>query len=445
MVEKTSVTHPIEVAVIDTPGCTGKLGITICPGKKGNSSFGGEWNRDLNQDISAIKNDFNPDLIVMLMPEPDIDKAGLNLSEIDRSIKGHAIEWIHLPLNSPEKPDENFDSVWMEHCDRILTILRDGGNVLLICRGGLGRSATIAARILMERGLSGRGAIYKVREARPGAIENKSQEEQVLSYNNFYPVIDGNHLWNWQKITGQFLSTLYQMCKCKDPHILKTDLSKMIIDSDGNACGQGNSWPQGSDHSDPFWAIISLLSRDGGLKDAGMILLSPEHMRPVDPDIFRDIWSQLFIDFEECFGRIGISLDQMVKIFKPDSLVEPFPTRLHQISAKTQGGLDDRSFVDGITYEWKPWCQLNRNDRTVVRKGHYEVFRAIQDYYYRVKAGLDDLQSRGFRNFKESYSDWGDEYLNNYLFRDAPWILCRGLLDWPPNDKPDYSQYEERR
>ena len=65
---KTSITDPIEVAEVipqHYPGYyPGKIGISLCPGKKGPSSFGGVWDRDLATDLSVIKRDFGATAIV---------------------------------------------------------------------------------------------------------------------------------------------------------------------------------------------------------------------------------------------------------------------------------------------------------------------------------------------------------------------------------------------
>jgi ADP-ribosyl-[dinitrogen reductase] hydrolase len=50
------------------------------------------------------------------------------------------------------------------------------------CRGGCGRSGTIAARLLVELGLAEPAeAIQKVRFSRPCAIERPEQEAVVLA------------------------------------------------------------------------------------------------------------------------------------------------------------------------------------------------------------------------------------------------------------------------
>ena len=61
-------------------------------------------------------------------------------------------------------------------------MIKQGDNVLVHCRGGLGRSGTIAALLLIEFGLPNDQAIIKVRIARPGAIDIAEQEEYVRRY-----------------------------------------------------------------------------------------------------------------------------------------------------------------------------------------------------------------------------------------------------------------------
>ena len=60
-------------------------------------------------------------------------------------------------------------------------MLREDRNILVHCRGGLGRAGTIAARLLIEIGIDPKIAISEVRAVRPGAIETVEQEKYVLS------------------------------------------------------------------------------------------------------------------------------------------------------------------------------------------------------------------------------------------------------------------------
>lgn len=45
---RTSETHPLRVG-------NGLLGLTFCPGKRGDSVYGAPWARDLDTDLSAIR------------------------------------------------------------------------------------------------------------------------------------------------------------------------------------------------------------------------------------------------------------------------------------------------------------------------------------------------------------------------------------------------------
>jgi ADP-ribosyl-[dinitrogen reductase] hydrolase len=59
-------------------------------------------------------------------------------------------------------------------------MLRDGGNIVIHCRGGIGRAGMVAARLLVELGDAPDVAIAKVRVARhPRAVETLEQERWV--------------------------------------------------------------------------------------------------------------------------------------------------------------------------------------------------------------------------------------------------------------------------
>ena len=92
------------------------------------------------------------------------------------------MEWFHLPIQDMAAPDESFDDFWTEMAPRIPQMIKQGDDVLVHCRGGLGRSSTIAALLLIEFGVPNDQAIIKVRHAHPGAIDIAEQEEYVLRY-----------------------------------------------------------------------------------------------------------------------------------------------------------------------------------------------------------------------------------------------------------------------
>ena len=180
MITKTSVTDPIGITEINHPDHTGKIGITLCPGKKSPSTFGGIWDRDLVMDLTAIKRQFDPKAIVTLMPDDEL--SANKVPTLGQAVLDQGMEWFHLPIQDMTAPDVSFDNAWAKIGPRILHTIKLGGNVLVHCKGGLGRSGTIAALILIKFGIPNGLAIAQVRKARPGAIDIAEQEEYVRRY-----------------------------------------------------------------------------------------------------------------------------------------------------------------------------------------------------------------------------------------------------------------------
>ena len=77
-------------------------------------------------------------------------------------------------------PAEAFERSWDVAGKELRTLLCNARDVLVHCRGGLGRAGTIAARLLIELGVEPQTAIMQVRGARLGAIETREQERYVL-------------------------------------------------------------------------------------------------------------------------------------------------------------------------------------------------------------------------------------------------------------------------
>jgi ADP-ribosyl-[dinitrogen reductase] hydrolase len=78
-------------------------------------------------------------------------------------------------------PDAEFEKVWARRGPELRAILRSGFNVLVHCKGGLGRAGMIAARLLVELGSSPADAVKAVRKVRPGAIETSQQLDHVMA------------------------------------------------------------------------------------------------------------------------------------------------------------------------------------------------------------------------------------------------------------------------
>lgn len=90
------------------------------------------------------------------------------------------MRWIHAPIVDVSVPGRDFEQQWSDVRGAIRMCLSGGGKVVVHCRGGLGRTGLVAARLLVEEGCDAREAIKRVRQARPGAIETQTQEAYVL-------------------------------------------------------------------------------------------------------------------------------------------------------------------------------------------------------------------------------------------------------------------------
>jgi hypothetical protein len=53
--KKTSLTHPLRIAVVSAGPEFGRVGLTFCPGKYDRRALSGHWNRDLARDLDTIQ------------------------------------------------------------------------------------------------------------------------------------------------------------------------------------------------------------------------------------------------------------------------------------------------------------------------------------------------------------------------------------------------------
>lgn len=173
---KTSLSHPLRIEEVNVPGTEGVIGMTLCPGKKIKSLISGIWNRDLDIDLRAITA-WGASAIVTLIENHEFEQMAVQ--ELPLKVKSLGIECFHLPIKDVYPPGKRFASKWKTEGPRLRQILQEGGKILIHCRGGLGRTGTVAAQILVEFGVTPKDAINEVRRARPGAIETLQQEKYV--------------------------------------------------------------------------------------------------------------------------------------------------------------------------------------------------------------------------------------------------------------------------
>jgi ADP-ribosyl-[dinitrogen reductase] hydrolase len=138
----------------------------------------GAWDRDLALDLDAVR-DWGAAAVVTLLESQEMRL--LRVQRLGEEVVSRKMQWFHLPIVDVSVPDARFEESWLSAGKELRSLLRSGHDVLVHCRGGLGRAGTIAARLLVELGMDPRRAIDSVRTARPGTIETRAQEEFVLS------------------------------------------------------------------------------------------------------------------------------------------------------------------------------------------------------------------------------------------------------------------------
>lgn len=173
---RTSMTSPIRIDEAAVPGQAGVIGLTLCPGKNGHSSWGNyRWERDLEIDVQAVSV-WDPAVWVNLMEHDEMRRWGVGaLPQVAESV----CPYFSLPIIDGQAPGKHFESEWLRVGAVVRESLRSGNRVLLHCRGGMGRAGTVAARLLVEFGMQPDQAIRAVRARRTGAVETAAQVAYV--------------------------------------------------------------------------------------------------------------------------------------------------------------------------------------------------------------------------------------------------------------------------
>lgn len=175
---KTSQTHPLRIDPVSLAKSTGKIGLTFCPGKVCDGLYGGTWERDLEADLEAIKS-WGGSTLITLMEAHEFDLLGV--PQFPPVLKGSGLHWLHLPIKDMQIPNDSFEKAWSEVAPKLYEKLKNGESIVIHCRGGLGRTGLLAARILTDWGIDPIESVRRIREARPNSIETYTQEHYVLT------------------------------------------------------------------------------------------------------------------------------------------------------------------------------------------------------------------------------------------------------------------------
>ena len=177
---RTSGDSPLWIAAVRPRAGGGRIGITLCPGKVARSTWGGAgWSRDLAADLDVVR-EWNAAAVVTLITPSEMKR--FQVDGLGEGVADRAMGWWHLPIPDGTPPGSDFEKRWETAGPALRQLLHFGFDVLIHCRGGLGRAGTVGARLLIELGEDPDDAMRRVRKARSShAIERGSQERHLRS------------------------------------------------------------------------------------------------------------------------------------------------------------------------------------------------------------------------------------------------------------------------
>ena len=148
------------------------IGFGPFPGRRKSRGSGKILNRDIYHDLGLIKK-WGARTIISLIEAREISETYLKL------IAGYAyknkIKHIHFPIKDYAAPEMLSNIQWQKIKEDLHRGLANNEPLFIHCKGGLGRSGTICAQLLIEHGYTVEFSLKNIRNISPGAIETSAQ------------------------------------------------------------------------------------------------------------------------------------------------------------------------------------------------------------------------------------------------------------------------------
>lgn len=172
-----NISHALPIDVVPLPATGAEIGFSFCPGMKMPGMLG-MWDRDLDADLDVIAR-WGAAAVVSLIEDEEMRR--LSVTALPEAARRRDLEWYHLPIPDRQAPGVLFEDRWREAGPLLRAHLVTRRKVFVHCRGGLGRSGTVVARLLIDLGETPATALARVRRAQPSAVESVEQERYVLA------------------------------------------------------------------------------------------------------------------------------------------------------------------------------------------------------------------------------------------------------------------------
>lgn len=149
------------------PAGLGELALAPLPGRGG---FDAEL-----ADLVA----WGPAAVVSMTTEAELRRCGAGA--LGARLAEAGIAWHHLPIPDFGAPGAEVTAAWPAVSADLRRHLSDGKRVVIHCYGGCGRSGMAALRLMVEMGEPGQGALHRLRQTRPCAVETDAQMDWALA------------------------------------------------------------------------------------------------------------------------------------------------------------------------------------------------------------------------------------------------------------------------
>jgi protein-tyrosine phosphatase len=159
----------------ELPIAGGHLGLCCCPGHRLLPRFVQPSLHELESDLDAIAR-FGARSVITLMEAEELQLVGIDPDRFQREMTARGLTWLHAPIRNLDIPAATWEERWSGLRSAMLAEFARGGRIAMHCYAGLGRTGTVAARLLIETGMKPGEAIALVRRVRPGSIETPQQE-----------------------------------------------------------------------------------------------------------------------------------------------------------------------------------------------------------------------------------------------------------------------------
>ncbi len=179
----TSMNNPIRIDWINhaDSGYKGKLGMTFAPGKQGYSTYHVNTllDRDLVLDVKDLKL-AGMDILVSLLE--DHEYRNLNITELAQEVEDSGMGFIGYQIRDMDVPTNVI--TFCQMIEKLRFDLISGKNVVVNCRGGLGRTGLLVACLLAANGYQYDDCVEITRKARPGTIQTQVQHSFLRTFVN---------------------------------------------------------------------------------------------------------------------------------------------------------------------------------------------------------------------------------------------------------------------